>query len=480
MKYPGKHVLPRGGRQTYERTPTMKMLKLMALVGLTTAAIPCLKAGQDVSKSVDPKQLEVSTQDAKQIEANDTLKKPAWLTELSVTLKETYDSNVYGSNTNRPGYAPVSNMSSWLTSVTPKLAFDFAQLLDYGKDEEKNVETFALSYAPEVVRYYDAPSENYEAHRIGTQVKGKVDSFSYNLDNSFVFIDGSKDSPHYGAATSAYGTAIARERRDQFQERGKLILRNDWENWFIRGVGTVLYYDLNSTRENPNVAGNAGWVNWVDRYDFNAGADVGYKITKDLAATLGYRRGHQYQEGFSWAASRNDNDYDRIVAGFEGKPFTWMKVELQAGPSFHHYDSNLMAPGHDSEITQTYIDGNVAFEVTSKDTITLRAKQWQWVSSTGTSSYEDKTYEFLYKHKWLKQLTSTIGVMVQDSHYNAPMVRDDWYFTYSAGLKYDLNEWVSFFADYSFSQGKNGVEDNGYTGREFDRQLVTLGVKGQF
>lgn len=455
---------------------------IAAVATVMLASLAPVRAGTDAKTVADPKQIEAPLADAKQIQASDDMKKPAWLSELSLTTKEVYDSNVFGADVNRSAAFPkIANVSSWMTSVTPKIAINFVPLID-PSDGDKSVEALTVSYAPEVVRYYDAASENYEAHRIGTTFKGKVDSFSYSLDNSFMYLDGNKTSPQYATA-SAYGTAIARERRSQMQERGKLVLRNDWDQWFVRGVGTTCYYDLNTEHyDNSATSSRPGWQNWVDRFDVNYGIDVGYKVTQDFAATLGYRRGHQFQEHFNWAAGRasNDNDYDRVVAGVEGKPVKWLKIELQAGPSFHYYDNTLMATGHAQEIDQLYIDGNATIQITADDSIVLGVKQWQWVSSTGVASYEDKTYGATYKHKWTKEFSTTAGVLVQDSHYNAPTTRDDWLYTYSCGAAYAFNEHFTLTADYSYSRGENAMDDPSANGREFERNIVTLGVKAAF
>lgn len=454
-----------------------------AVLVLVLASTCVGRAGQEVkTAAADPKQIEAPVADAKQIKVSDDLKKPAWLTELSVTTKEVYDSNVFGADVNRTAAFPkIANVSSWMTSVTPKVAINFASMLNPDKGD-KSVETLSLSYAPEVVRYYEAASENYEAHRVGTQFKGKLDSFSYSLDNAFVYIDGNENSPQYNTV-SAYGSAIARERRDQMQERGKLVLRNDWDNWFVRGVANTTYYDLNTkTYNNSATSAHPGWQNWVDRYDVNGGIDFGYKVTKDFAATLGYRYGHQYQQNFNWAAgaATNTNDYNRVLAGVEGKPVKWLKIEVQGGPSFHSYDTNVTQVSHASDITQFFCEGNAVAEITSIDSLILSVKQWQWVSSTGVSSYEDKTYGAVYKRKWLKEFSTSAGILIQNSNYDAPTVRTDWLYTYSFGAQYALNEHLSFSADYSYSRGENGVDESSANGREFERNLVTLGVKAQF
>jgi hypothetical protein len=44
-----------------------------------------------------------------------------------------------------------------------------------------------------------------------------------------------------------------------------------------------------------------GYQNYVDRYDVNGGADFGYRVEPQLAVTLGYRYGHQYQEQLSFS-----------------------------------------------------------------------------------------------------------------------------------------------------------------------------------
>lgn len=441
-----------------------------------------LRAGTATQVSADgaPKPIEVPTIDLKQIQMSDDMKKPSWLSELSVTTKESYDSNVFGTDTDKPGSSPrVANVSSWVTSVTPKVAFNFSSLLDYSKDEEKTIDTLSLSYAPEVARYHEAATENYEAHRINTQVKGKVESFSYNFENALTFIVGNRNTPLYNQV-SCYGSGLVRERRDQIQDRAKLCLRNDWDQIFVRGVGSVTYYDLNTYQYNNNLATYSGYQDYVDRYEVNGGADAGYKITKDFALTFGYRHGYQYQQTYSWVDVNSTNDFNRVLAGLEGKPFKWLKVEFQGGPDFHYYETQKQV-GHADELTRAYLDGSATAEITSKDALVFRVKQWQWVSSTGICTYEDKTFDFTYRRKLLDRLSASFGYTILGATYDAPTVRSDWQYTYSVGLKYDINEHLSVTGDYSFIQGVNESDiSNLPPGREFDRHLVCLGVKATF
>lgn len=61
--------------------------------------------------------------------------KPAWLTDLSIGVKDGYDDNVYLSGVvpaNRPipdgGVLALKNHSSFVTTVSPKLGVNFAVL----------------------------------------------------------------------------------------------------------------------------------------------------------------------------------------------------------------------------------------------------------------------------------------------------------------------------------------------------------------
>lgn len=435
-----------------------------------------LQAG---ASSSDPKTLEIPSVDTKQIEASNDLKKPVWLSEASVAVKESYDSNVFLTNADKANFPKIANVDSWVTSITPKVAVNFASLVTSDKND-KGVEQLSLSYAPEVVRYFEAATENYEAHRIATQVKGTVDSFSYNFNNQVNVINGNRNTPQYNQV-SCWATSAVRERRDQLQEKGDLVLRNDWDQWFVRGVGSATYYDLNTYLYNPAIAQYSGWQNYCDRYDVNGGIDFGYKITPDFAVTLGYRHGHQDQSPFEWSPANTTNDYDRPMAGVEGKPLKWLSIQLQAGPDFHQYDTATTPVGHASELTRFFCDGTISAAITSRDTLSARVKQWQWVSSVGQQSYEDKLFAFTYKHQWFKKLSTAVGYSIQGATYDAPLVRSDWQYIYSLGVQYDVNEYFSITSDYSYTRGENDSDIvNLAPGREYSRHLVAFGLKTAF
>jgi hypothetical protein len=192
-----------------------------------------------------------------------SFQKPLWLKDLALGVKESYDDNVFVSGT-----GPSKNRESWVTTVSPKVGFDFATFIG----DQQQLSVLSLGYAPDFNVYHDETSESYNAHRIATAVKGKAGAFSYALENGFNYVDGSENGPIYLAGRSAYGSAVPRERREQFQDRAKIMLQYDLGDWFIRPTASLLYYDLR-TKMRPGVGIWKGYDNYPDRHDVNGGMD---------------------------------------------------------------------------------------------------------------------------------------------------------------------------------------------------------------
>ena len=421
--------------------------------------------------------------------------KPAWLTDLSIGVKEGYDDNVYLSgvvpaNKAIPdgGVLALKNHSSFVTTVSPKLGFNFAPLLG----DQKVLQALTFAYAPEFVTYHDADTESYNAHRLSANVKGHVDDFSFSLENGFNYINGSKYGASYSSGLPAYGTGILRERREQFQDRNTLTLKYDQEKWFVRPTASLLNYNLNAKQ----LAGFTGYQNYADRYDVNGGADVGYKLEKDLAVTLGYRYGSQYQQKYSAAIDALGNSasgsYQRVLLGLEGKPASWLDVKLQGGPDLHHYGD--AAPVSDYNPTTYYGEAVVTATLSKQDTVSVNYRQWQWVSSTGKVPYFDSTYDLNYKHKFNDKFSGNVEGRLLGSDYtsgltrnhdvNAPVnARNDLYYTVSAGLQYSFNANFSANLAYSYDLARNGqpgLAADAVAPREFDHQLISLGVSFKY
>jgi hypothetical protein len=407
--------------------------------------------------------------------------KPAWLTDFSLGVKEGYDDNVFLVSGDG-----AKQRDSWITTISPKVGFNFAPLFE----GQEIFQILSFGYAPDIVTFHDQSTESYTAHRFANTVKGKVDAFSFNLENGFNYIDGSKVAPTYAPpddTRSAYATGVPRERRAQYQDRAKASLQYDWEKWFVRPTASLLYYNLLT-----DLSTASGYQNYADRYDVNGGADVGYKLNPQMSLTLGYRYGHQYQQQFPLPGASyllsSSSDYQRALLGLEGKPWSWLTIALQGGPDFRTYEPNTtthITPVSDRYPVKYYGEAALIAVITPKDTLTFKYKQWQWVSSTGKLPYFDSLYDLSYRRKLCKSLALDLGGRLQTADYNCGNVpsslRNDWQYTVSAGLTYSLSANVVISGTYGVDFGRNH-EDNVVNPqyRQFTHQLGYLGVTFKF
>jgi hypothetical protein len=171
-----------------------------------------------------------------------SFEKPPWLTDLSLRVEESYDDNLYQSGVNQqflpasfmvpPGsVAALKGLSSFVTTVSPKIGVDFAPLLG----DQKTLQVFSLVYAPDLAFYHDEPIESYSAHRFTNTVKGKWDSFSLSADSVLSFISGSREGPTYpGDLLNAYTTSAPRERREQLNDQASVVFQYDHDKWSVR------------------------------------------------------------------------------------------------------------------------------------------------------------------------------------------------------------------------------------------------------
>jgi opacity protein-like surface antigen len=416
--------------------------------------------------------------DAPALSKDSGFQKPAWLGELSGTLKESYDDNVFMVENGK-----LANRSSWVTTVSPKVGFNLVPLLG----DQTVLQALSLAYAPDFSFFHEEDSEDFTAHKLNLSLKGKSGNVTFAAENGFCYIDGDDEAPTYDRGRSAYAIAGPRERREQFQDRAKITIQYDKEKWFIRPTASLLYFDLRTDLRNV-----AGYDNYCDRYDVNGGLDLGYKITPKVAATLGYRYGHQDQQQFSFDAAHlsSSSDYHRVLFGFEGKPLDWLTVCVQAGPDFRSYEENSgthTTPLDDLDETTYYAEASLAAQVTKNDVVSFKYKQWRWLSSVGKLPALDSTFDLGYKHKFNSQLSMDLGARFLESDYSIANVasgnRIDQMYTFSAGVTYAFTSQLTASLAYSFDLGRNdanGLTSAAESDREFERNLVSLGATYKF
>lgn len=408
--------------------------------------------------------------------------KPAWLAEASVSFRETYDTNVFLSGvpdallvaaTPPPGGTLARpERDSFVTTASARVGFDLRPLLG----SPATLQTGSLTYSTDLSRFHSASSEDHSIHRLGLTLKGKLDSLSWTFDQTLTRVFGDDVAPLYpGACVSAYGTAVLRERRDQWQERAKLSAQYDSAAWFARPLASLLAYDLRTGFHNI-----AGYQNYVDRHDLAGGADLGVKnIVPASALVLGLRAGRQEQSRAPFVLQDSSNTYQRVLVGLEGKPLPWLNASFLLGPDFRSYSDR--APLANRRNIEFY--GESAFTATlgGGHVLSLKSKHFQWVSSTGRVPYFESCFDLTDRFPLTKRLSVEAGLRFIRSDYRPAANRVDDLYTLTLSATQTLTPRLSLAAGYTLDLARNQAE--GVTNavvREYDRHLISLGLTAKF
>ncbi len=430
-----------------------------------------------------------------------TLPAGAWELATNLTLKaevglrETYDSNVYIQD-NEPlpanivaaraaGLTPVeANKGSFVTSILPKIG------LDYKPCSAFNV---SLGYAPEIVFYHSASSEDYVAHRGTFNLGGKAGHASWELANTATYIDGSTTGPTFARPDDipAIGGIPLRDRRAAFIFKNGFRFTEPVGDWFFRPVASSYIHDFKTDQLFVSAATRSkySYENYIDRQDINGGLDVGYKVAKSTHLVAGYRYGRQDQfkapsgVGGAFINSPYGNAYHRILVGVEGSPASWLKLAALAGPDIRQFDPGT-PDGFDRNKMLYYFDVSATVIPTKNDTVTLKSTRYEQPAFSSFSMYEDTKTDLSWKHKFSDQLTAGVGFTLYIGDWQQPARRDDWIYTPNLSLVYAFSKHLSGELAYSYdwveNKFHNFVTEPLAQSHEFTRSLVWLGAKYAF
>ena len=405
---------------------------------------------------------------------------------VEATAKETYDDDVYiedvkpnaGNVTaaEAAGLHPVqAGKSSFVTTLLPRFGLNYKPCSGFNA---------TLGYAPEIALYTSAEDEDYIAHRATLNFSGTIKDATWELLNSPTFIEGSTVGPTFARPEDvpAIGGIPLRDRREQFVFRNSFRVTIPVGNWFIRPVATSYYHDF-FTDQRPETAENVYYYeNYIDRQDVNGGLDVGYDVGKKTFVTLGYRYGQQDQGELLGERSVYNSKYDRILAGVEGSPASWLKLNVQLGPEFRRFDPGPPSSFNRNELL-CYADASATVLPTTADTVSVRWTRFEQPAFSSQSVYEDIKYDLAYRHKFCDQFTAGAGFTTYVGDWQTPVNRNDWIYTPSVMASYAFNKNFSAEAGWSYDwvQSKVSLSAAPYgDGREFTRHLVSLAVKYTF
>ena len=395
------------------------------------------------------------------------------------SVKEGYDDNVYLQDT-QPNLtlvpkAALPYQGSFFTTLTPAL------FLDYQPSPAFNL---SASYVPAISFYYSTPSENNTANKMALNLGGNISTVGWELANSLLCIAGSREGLYYGGAPTVGGNVPAiggipvRDRRAATMYRGRY--RATWylNQFFVRPVTTAYVHDFNTvSKDNRLGQPNYGYENYVDRWEYAGGVDLGYELPNKVQIFLGYRRGFEDDSHMPGSPYNYDTKYNRPLAGIEGQPWPWFKVALALGWDMHQTTSRVPI-GFDQEYAKLWSDSSLSFLPTARDTFTFRFTSNTQPAFSSPSIYDDTQYDLSGRHVFSPHWAAGAGVRLYNGDWFYPVLRNDWVYTASASLAYTYNAHLSTELTYSYDWTDCRIPQIPDTsGREFNRNLFWLAVK---
>jgi hypothetical protein len=326
-----------------------------------------------------------------------------------------------------------------------------------------------VTYAGEAVRFDRWAGENFATHRLGAGGRFSAGDWMFTGEGSSLLVAGHRDTLTAVPTVNANSTALWRERRRQWQHRGKIQGETVRGECVLRVGAKVLAYEY-GTRVKP---GNVAFAN---RSDLLVSTDAGWKRSANSLWLTGVRVGRQRQEVVTPGDADYSNDYLRLGLGWEGKLFGNTAVAVMGGPDFRDYAGDVAA-GFDRSRATFWLEGGTLTKLGGTLAVSTKVARMAWLSSTGRSAYLDSSAEGAISKAltpaWTVQLT---GKVHQSDYY--PAVRDDWESIVGVGVTWKPAARTAFLLEASSHHAWNEIK--AASEREFDRVVVNLGVSVKF
>jgi hypothetical protein len=392
-----------------------------------------------------------------------------WTFTAGIGAKTGYDSNVLLQD-----FGDQAERESWVNSVSAQLALTY---------QTSPLFKMMASYSPEFVSYEGNSEENHATHRGTLNFSGKSGNTTWEWLNGVTRIDGSSLGPSFtlddhtrAAQIPAIGGVPIRDRRDATIYKNSIKLTQTFGQAFVRPVASYYRHNFMTEQHLNSEPGYLGYENYVDREEFGGGFDLGYEAWTGTWLLAGFRAGHQKQcQNQYGVPSPFGNDYYRILAGVEGSPADWLKLNVLAGPDFREFDDPT-PPSFDSDKVYFFIDACATITPTEDDSVVLAAKRYMQPSFTSFCLYEDIVYEATYRHRFDQRFTAGMGFKAYGGEFRPPTRRNDWIFTPSASLSYTHSANLTAELAYSYDWADCDYDE----GRDFTRHLLWLGIKYSF
>ncbi len=280
-------------------------------------------------------------------------------------------------------------------------------------------------------------------------------------------------TPEEPGSTPALGGAEIRYRRRNLYWHSPLEARYRFAPLYLRGLFEARVWDIMTDfRQLPGYA----YPNYRDRTDVHGGGDVGVTLGRGWEAALGYRFGHQDQQPLPAGLPpyTYQNDYHRPVAILLAQPAAWFKFHGEAGPSFHQFNPSSLPPGADPTETLLYFQFGATISPGPRTRFQLTASQHLLPSTAGRANFQNHRVTGTLEQRLASRYRASFRLDLQEYDYVRGLALRDEVFTAELRLECTLRPHLtlSLWGAHEWAEALHP----GTAGREYDRQVVGLGV----
>ncbi len=358
----------------------------------------------------------------------------------SLTVTETYDSNVFASNT--------GEVSDFVTEINPNVVF------------ESDWANHSLSFEADVEQSLHASEDSEDATDWTVGVSGRLDVLTNTQLRAGVL---------YGSLT---------EDRGEPEDVGATAEPTDYTSFAVSAgiaqrfnrllfdVGAE-YTDLDFD-DTPLIGGGVDENDDRDRTVLEIAVEVGYELVADTVIFLrGTYNDRDYELDTPAVAVNRDSDGYEVVAGASFELGSLATGEVFAGYQEQSFDDPSFSP-----VSGIAYGAAIDWYITPLTTLRFSADTAiEDTTSGGASAFESQTVGVGVDHEFLRNLVASLDVEYTEEDFASSARKDE---------IYDVEVGIDYLIDQVFSVGLfAGYEerDSSIAGDSFSREIVGVRLR---
>jgi hypothetical protein len=370
----------------------------------------------------------------------------------SVTAQAVYDDNIYLGNGKSSGGLAEDDVQDWITHVKPGILFNF----NFPERGSLN-----LGYQGDWAFYDDYSDNDWNSQQ------GKLD-FNYNAPAGLIL--GVTDT--YNRSEDPYGDAN-QYGLGQVTKRwtNDLRTRAGWE--LGKTFRTILYF--NHYKQDYKYEKDDA----QDYEDMEGGIGFGAKFLPKTWGFVRYFYGQrEYTEDNVTLNLNEDTNSDfswhRVSAGLTWDPAAKIQGELNVGYQWNAFNNDRTPTGALRDDQDTWVaETSLNYKPIESTTLSLTLARAVRVTGADKNEYfEDTSVGFNLRQEFLRKLVFSAGFTYSLNDYeNAtavdiwgrPVDREDDNYIATAGLDYNIQDWISLGVAYKYNQKNSNDDSNDFT-----------------